>query len=106
MASAPKEAVRKTFVNAALPWFAGGAALLVYLFTINHWISFLSLTTVFRVSGWSWQPQLDQPLTTALLFPLRLLPEAGIPLALNLVTVVCAAFVLVLLARTVALLPQ
>ena len=95
-----------TLVTDRLPWFIGGIGLLLYLFTLNHWLSVYSLGTVARVSGWLWRPELDKPLTAALLFPFRFLPEASIPLALNLFTAVCAALTLTLLARSVALLPH
>jgi tetratricopeptide (TPR) repeat protein len=94
------------FVTRALPWLVGAGGLLVYLITLNHWISFYSLGTVMRISGWSWQPQLDQPLTAAVFYPFRFLPATWIPLALNILTAVCAAVVLALLARTVALFPH
>jgi len=94
------------FVTAVLPRWIGAAGLLVYLLTLNHWISVYSAGTVARVSGWWGRPELSQPLTCALLFPFRWLPEARIPLILNLFNAVCAGLVLMLLARSVALLPQ
>jgi tetratricopeptide (TPR) repeat protein len=99
-------AVARNFVTAVLPWLVGAGGLLVYLMTLNPWISFLNLGAVTQVSGWSWQKEVGQPLTFAVLFPFRWLPERTIPLALNLFTAVCAALVLVLLARSVALLPH
>src|SRR5262245_43768006 len=87
-----------------LPWMVGGAGLLLYLVTLNHWISLQSLGIVARVSGWLWEPQVGRPLTVTLLFPFRCLPEAWIPLALNAFTAGCAALILTLLTRSVALL--
>ena len=92
------------FVLQRLPWLVGGGGLLVYLLTLNHWISLQSLGMVARVSGWLWEPQVGRPLTVAVFFPFRVLPESWIPVALNLFTAVCASLVLVLLARSVALL--
>src|SRR5262249_23128946 len=86
--------------------FIGAGGLILFLITLNHWVSLQSLPTVARVSNWLWRPELNHPLTFALLLPFRLLPEASIPLALNLVNALCAALVLVLLARSVLLLPQ
>ncbi len=97
---------KRSSATRVLPWLVGAGALLVYLVTLNHWISLLSLGTVSRVSGWNWRPELGQPLTFVVLYPFRWLPEPAIPLALNLFTVACAALVLVLLARSVALLPH
>src|SRR5437867_2281499 len=94
------------FVTVRLPWLIGAGGLLVYLLTLNHWVSLHSLGTVARISGWLWRPELDKPLTIALLFPFRFLPQASIPLALNLFTALCAALTLVLLARSVSLLPH
>src|SRR2546428_6319999 len=100
------EAGANRFITARLPWLIGAGGLLVYLTTLNHWVSLHSLGTVARTSGWLWRPLLYQPLTAALLYPFRFLPEAWIPLALNLFMAICAALVLLLLARSVALLPH
>ena len=94
------------FVAAALPWLVAAGGFLVYLGTLNAWVSLPSLATVARVSGWLWQPELHQPLTFLVLYPFRFLPEAWIPLALNIFTAAGAAGVLLLLTRSVALLPQ
>src|SRR2546422_8390225 len=95
----------KRFVTARLPWIIGVGALLVYVLTLNPWVSLDSLGNVARTCGWLWRPELHQPLTFALLYPFRFLPEPWVPMALNLVNAVCAALVLMLLARSVALLP-
>jgi tetratricopeptide (TPR) repeat protein len=94
------------FVSSVLPWLIAGAAALVYLLTLNHWISFSSLLPVARTSGWIWQPNLTDPLYWLVTSPLRLMPPAAIPVALNLFSVVCGALSLALLARSVALLPH
>ena len=80
--------------------------MVVYLATLNHWVSFNSLPEVAKVCGWTWQPELTGPLYWALTLPLRLLPGGLIPVALNLFSTVCAVLTLALLARSVALLPQ
>jgi len=94
------------FVAAVLPWLVGGAALLVYLLSLNHWVSFSSLLSVARTSGWVWQPSFSDPLYWVITYPLRWLPASLIPLALNLFSALCAALTLALLARSVALLPH
>jgi tetratricopeptide (TPR) repeat protein len=91
---------------AVLPWILGAVALLVYAITLNHWVSLYSLGTVARLSGWTWQPELYHPLIAIILWPFGLLPEPWIPVALNLFTAACAALTLVLLARSIALLPH
>lgn len=106
MATETNGSVAGRGVTTVLPWIVGAGAFLVYAITLDRWVSLYSLGTVARVSGWTWQPELYHPLTTVVLWPLALLPEAWLPLALNLLTAACAALVLVLLARTVALLPH
>jgi len=106
MATEQSLAVPRRFVTTVLPWLVGAGGLLVYLLTLNRWVPLNSLGVVARVSGWAWQPTLDHPLTWAVLYPFRWLPPGWIPLALNLFTAVCAGLVLVLLARSVALLPH
>jgi tetratricopeptide (TPR) repeat protein len=106
MATEQNLAVPRRFVTTLLPWLVGTGGLLVYLFTLNRWVPLNGLWMVSRVSGWAWQPALSQPLTWAVLYPFRWLPQGWIPLALNLFTAICAGLVLVLLARSVALLPH
>jgi len=94
------------FVAAVLPWLAAAVGGLVYLLTLNHWVSLSSLLPVARTSGWIWQPSFTDPLYWLITFPLRWFPAAAIPVALNLFSAVCAALSLALLARSVALLPH
>src|SRR3974390_3130256 len=96
----------RSFVPARLPWLVAGGALVVYLITLNRWVSFSSLQQVARVSGWTLQPEFYGPLFWLLTYPLRWLPAQLIPLALNLFAAVCAALTLALLARSVTLLPH
>ncbi len=97
---------RGRFAATGLPWLVAAGAFLVYSGTLNHWVSLASLQTVARTAGWMWQPQLQEPLSFLVLFPFRFVPEAWAPLALNILAAGCAACVLLLLARSVALLPQ
>lgn len=97
---------RKNFVPRWLPWLLAAAMLLVYGATLNHWVSFFNLPSVARISGWTWQPQVFNPLFFLVTYPFRGLPAPVVPLALNLFSAVCAALVLGLLARSVALLPH
>ncbi len=93
-------------LRSLVPWLTGAGALLVYLVTLSRWVTSGSLLHVAEVSGWAWQPQLFSPVYWVVTLPLRWLPAAAIPLALNVLSAVCAALVLVLLARSVSLLPQ
>ncbi len=94
------------FVSTALPWLIAAAALVVYLFTLNRWISFSNLLQVGKLSGWTWQPELSEPLYWLVTYPFRWLPHNAIPIALNLLSTLCAVLTLALLARSVALLPH
>lgn len=93
-------------LRAALPWLVAAAALLVYILTLNHWVTLSSLAVVVRVGGLDWQPEVHEPLLFLLTLPIRWLPAGWQPLALNLLSAVCAALALALLARSVALLPH
>jgi tetratricopeptide (TPR) repeat protein len=106
MASEANGSQVRGFAPAVLPWIVGVVAFMVYATTLNHWVSLYSIGTVARLSGWTWQPVTLYPLTTIVLWPFGLLPQAWIPLALNLFTAACAALVLVLLARTITLLTR
>jgi len=91
------------FTTAVLPWLIGASGLLVYLVTLNWWVSFQSLDLINEVLGQVWPPALVHPLTWAVLTCFKFLPQAFTPLALNLFSAVCGALVLALVARTVAL---
>ena len=97
---------KTSFVPRYLPWLLGAVMLVVYGLTLNHWITQLNLVSVATVSGWSWQPQLSNPLTFLVTLPFRWLSAAHIPVALNLFSAVCGAAALAVLARCVAILPH
>ena len=96
--------VPRRFVTCALPWLAGAIGFLLYLVTLNRWVSLYNLTAVSRAEGWIWTPELQHPLISLTLYPFSWLPASAIPLALNLAAALAASLVLVLLARSVALL--
>ncbi|MBC8097105.1 MAG: DUF2723 domain-containing protein [Akkermansiaceae bacterium] len=96
----------RSFVGSKLPWLIAVAALLVYVLTLNHWVSLNNLALVARTSGWMWGPELYTPVFYAFTFPLRWLSAAWIPLGFNLFSAVCGALALGLLARSVVLLPH
>jgi len=97
---------RKIFVLRVLPWLLAAAALVGYVLTLNHWVSLFNLPAVAETAGWTWQPEIYQPVSFVVTYPFRWLPATQIPLALNLFSAVCAALTLGLLARSVALLPH
>src|SRR6266404_5365293 len=81
-------------LTAFLPWIIAAAALVVYLGTLNHWVSLNSISHVAKISGWTWQPELYGPLYWLLTYPLRWLPVKLVPPALNLLAALCAALTL------------
>ncbi|MGH7951452.1 MAG: tetratricopeptide repeat protein [Limisphaerales bacterium] len=97
---------RKNFVPRVLPWLLAAAAFVIYCITLNRWVSLLNLAVVAKISGWTWQPEVLNPISFLVTFPFRWLPTAAIPIALNLFSALCAAVTLGLLARSVAILPQ
>lgn len=94
------------FVQSKLPWFIAAGAFLVYLITLNHWVTLASLPYVAKVAGWDLIPPLQAPLFFALTLPFRWLPAAWQPIALNVFAAACSALTLALLARSVGLLPH
>src|SRR5437899_3302500 len=106
MTMEPEVVQQKKFVRVILPWGIAVGGLITYLLTLNHFVTFNSLSQVGRVAGWVWQPELFAPLTWLVTYPFRWLAPQTIPVALNLLSACCAALSLALLARSVALLPH
>ena len=96
----------RTFVRTVLPWLLGAAMLLVYLVTLNKVVTVQSVWPLARAAGLDWHPSLSSPLTYLITLPIRWLPSGIQLLALNFTAALCAALSLVLLARSVALLPH
>ena len=97
---------RGRFTPRLLPWILAAAAFLLYLCTLNRWVSMLNLPTVARVSGWIWQPDITSPIVLLFTLPFRWIPAAAVPMLVNIFSAGCAAAIIGLLARTVAILPQ
>jgi len=97
---------RKQLAPRVMPWLLGAAMLIVYVITLNRWVTLANILPVAQLSGFLWQPEVSNPLLFLATLPFRLLPVAAIPLALNLFAAVCAAVTLALLARSVAVLPR
>ena len=93
--------------NKKLPWIIAAAAVIVFLVTLNHWMTLVSLPVVGKIGGWYWwTPDLGQPLNFLVTLPFKALSPAGRPLALNILSAIFAALTLAQLARSVSLLPQ
>ena len=95
------------------PWLIAGATLLLYWFTVNHWVTLTSLPIAAKALGWDWhptyldwRPTLIAPLQFVLTYPFRWLPLDWQLIGLNLFSAVCAALTLALLARSISLLPH
>jgi len=95
-----------SFTKRLLPWLLGLLMLGVYGLTLNHWVAPASIGAVSRLQGLTWTPSLSEPVTFLLTYPFGWLPPARVPLAVNLLTAVCAGWSLAWLARSVVLLPQ
>lgn len=96
----------KSFFSRRLPWILAALAAVVYLITLNHWLSPRSLQVFARVTGQVWFTDVSTPVFHLVTTPFGWLPETWVPVAMNVFSMVCAAAVLGLLARCVALLPQ
>ena len=95
------------FNQRVLPWIAAAGALVVYLVTLNHWVTVASLPLVAKVTGWDWwMPTLQAPVYLLVTYPVRWLAPGAQPVALNFFAALCGAGALGLLARSVALLPH
>lgn len=103
MQSKPKPS---EFARTKLPWVTAGVMLLVYLVTVNQWVSTRSLPVVAKVEGWDWALPMQWPLFFTLTYPLRWLSPGMQPLALNLFSVICGTLTIALLVRSVGLLPH
>ncbi len=106
MANEKRTDPRKKFVPRILPWLLAAAAFVVYGLTLNRWVSLFNIGAVAKLSGWTWQPEVYNPVFFAVTCPFHWLPAAQIPMALNVFSAVCAALTLGLLARSVAILPH
>jgi tetratricopeptide (TPR) repeat protein len=101
------ENTRADFVETVLPWIVTIAAMVLYLATLNHWVTVASLPVVAKVTHWDWWSlSLQSPLFYVVTSPVRWLPGAWQPIALNVLSALFAACTLGLLARSVALLPH
>jgi tetratricopeptide (TPR) repeat protein len=97
---------RQNFIQAWFPWILGALAIVFFSCTLTRWVTFKHLGELARGAGWDWRPSFQQPLFILLTWPIRWLPGAWQLSAASLFSAVCASLSLVLLARTVAILPH
>ncbi len=94
------------FAAARLPWLVGLAMLAMFLATRQPWLTVDNRITVSQLAGWNWRPNIFGALTLLVNWPLHWLPSASLPGAVNLLSALCGALTLGLLARSVAILPH
>lgn len=98
---------RCEFNEKILPWLAAMAVLMIYLVTLNHWVTTASIGTVAKIVQWdSWSLTLQAPLFFLLTYPIRWFPGSSQPFILNVFSALCASGALALLAKSIALLPH
>lgn len=102
---APRLNITNRLTTQTLPWAIGAFALAFYLVTLDNWVSFSNMGGLVDLNGWDWQPQLSGPVFYLLTLPLRLLPPWWTGVGLNVLSALAAALTLVLLAKTVAMIP-
>ena len=98
--------MRIGFVQRRLPWIIAAAFFALYLLTLNHWVSWESMASVSKVTGWDWSPQVKNPLLYLITWPLQWVPVRFQPILLNALAALLGALTLGQLARSVALLPH
>ena len=94
------------FVQSRLPWIITAGAWVLYLLTLNRWVSLSSLPNVTDLVSNDLVPPANQPLRFLVLLGFRWLPIGWQPIALNAFSAACASLSLGLLARSVTLLPH
>jgi tetratricopeptide (TPR) repeat protein len=95
-----------TFVNSRLPWILGAGMFALFLTMLDRGLTPRGLAVVVDISGWAHRPHNLGPVMFLMTYPLRWLPISLAPVILNLFSAVCAALSLVLLARSVSILPH
>ncbi len=78
---APREHSR--FVHFVLPWLIAAAGVAVYTVTLNRWVALAGLDVVSKVAGWDRNTMQLGLVTLLLTWPIRWLPGASQPVALN-----------------------
>ena len=89
-----------------LPWIVSAGILFLHFITLNGWVTFGSLLNVSKVAGWEESSVLPNAVLYLVTLPFRVLPGNMVPGVLNAVGAVAGFLTLVVLARSVALLPH
>jgi tetratricopeptide (TPR) repeat protein len=109
----PSENTQQNFVTRFFPWIIAAGVFLIYLFTLNHWVTLKSLPAVAKIAGWDWHPEnvnwrpsAMEPLLFLLTYPFRWLSGSAQLIGLNFFSAICGALTLALLARSISILPH
>ena len=90
-----------------LPWILGAIFFVIYILTLNRWVTLDSLAVLAPIVGWDfWGLRMNSPLFRLVTSPCQLLSPASSILFISVLNAVLASFSLVWLARAVMLLPQ
>lgn len=93
-------------LHSVLPWIVAALALVLYLATLNPWVTLSSVGPVNQVTGWETVPVLNRPLLWLITRPFTVLSGNAQILALNGLSALLAALSLAQLIRTISILPQ
>src|ERR1051326_5070008 len=89
-----------------LPWLVAAGVMVLYLVTLNRWVTLGNLGQISQFGRWDGQLPFYWPLYFVVTYPLSWLPVSSQPLALNLLAAICAVLTLMLLAESVAFFPH
>ena len=89
-----------------LPWAAVGILVILYLLTLDSSFSPWSLPLMRQVNAWEWRPLSMPTLHWLGIYPASFLPVGAQPAALSLLAILYTTLSVMLLVRTVLLLPQ
>jgi tetratricopeptide (TPR) repeat protein len=89
-----------------LPWILLAVVGVLYLLSMDRWLSQQNLPALAQINGWDWKPLAERPVHFLLTYPIRFLPLSVQPLLLSGLTFLAAMASLAMLIRTVLILPQ
>ena len=102
-----KQSAKDAWIKGMTPWLVAVAAFIVYVLTLNRWVTLASIPLASKITGWDWwSTTVQAPLALVLTYPFRFAPASMQPVLLNLFSAVCASGALGLLAKAVSLLPH
>jgi len=88
-----------------IPLLTVGVAFVLYVLTLDTWMSFSNAITLVHLKGWNWEPQQTNFVHFVLSLPLKILPVKAAGIASNVLTAAIAALILALVSLSIALIP-